>query len=128
MTEQKCFKWQLQNSNLMYLGASVLVLLDVSYQSRFWTQLELWLSLQVGTSEGLQPASEDMQRAAVRPIHSATEEIASALVKMWQNKSHEEALETLRRPDVRCTNQSDKEDLLPKIALLNDEVRNVMQM
>ena len=34
--EQIHFKRQLKNSNLLYLGAYVLVLLDLSYQGRFW--------------------------------------------------------------------------------------------
>ena len=34
------FKWMLQNVNLLYLGCSVLCLVDISYLSRFWTQFE----------------------------------------------------------------------------------------
>lgn len=30
------FDWMLQNVNLLYLGMRVLVLLDLSYLSRFW--------------------------------------------------------------------------------------------
>lgn len=33
------FKVQLNNINLLYLGCAVLVLLDLSYLSRFWTQV-----------------------------------------------------------------------------------------
>lgn len=51
------FGHQLKHANLLYLGCNVLVLLDLSYQARFWTQFELWLSVQEGTDEGLKPAT-----------------------------------------------------------------------
>ena len=35
--ELERFKWRLRNVNLLYLGSSVLVLVDMSYLSRFWT-------------------------------------------------------------------------------------------
>ena len=35
----------LPNINLLYLFCGVLILLDLSYMSRFWTQLEAFLSL-----------------------------------------------------------------------------------
>ena len=60
--EQKVqFKWMLQNINSLYLGCHVLILLDLSYLSRFWTQFEAWLSMQTATKEGLRPASEAEQ-------------------------------------------------------------------
>mgnify|MGYP006152146973 CR=1 FL=1 len=37
-TEQLLFAWQLRNANLLYLGLRVLVLMDLSYQSRFWVR------------------------------------------------------------------------------------------
>ena len=37
--EKVCFGYQLRNANLLYLGSRVLVLMDLSYQSRFWTQV-----------------------------------------------------------------------------------------
>lgn len=36
----------LRTVNLLYLGTRVLVLADISYLSRFWTQFEAWLSMQ----------------------------------------------------------------------------------
>ena len=124
MAEQSTFSWQLKHSNLLYLAGTVLVLLDLSYQSRFWTQLELWLSLQEGTPGGLLPASEQHQRAHAWPIHSATDEIADSLLKMWRTKKPKEAHEVLARPDVRVTNKSDKAIHLPKILRLDEDVRN----
>ena len=31
------FKWMLRNVNLLYLGCAVLIVMDISYLSRFWT-------------------------------------------------------------------------------------------
>ena len=36
--EGSAFGWQLRNANLLYLGAHVLVLLDLGYQGRFWVR------------------------------------------------------------------------------------------
>ena len=40
-TEKADFKRMLDQVNLLYLGTSVLVLVDLSYPSRFWTQFEV---------------------------------------------------------------------------------------
>ena len=34
--EKKEFAWMLENAHLLYLGCRVLILLDLSYLSRFW--------------------------------------------------------------------------------------------
>ena len=39
--EKVAFGRMLNNINLLFLGASVLILLDMSYSSRFWTQVNL---------------------------------------------------------------------------------------
>ena len=36
LEEQQEFKIMLANVNMIYLGASVLIIMDISYQSRFW--------------------------------------------------------------------------------------------
>ena len=51
--EKAEFDMMLPNINLLYLGATVLVLMDLSYLSRFWTQFEAWCSMQKCTTEGL---------------------------------------------------------------------------
>ena len=52
------FSHMLRNVNLLYLGMRVLILLDLSYMSRFWTQFEAWLSMQQCTTRGLVPAPD----------------------------------------------------------------------
>lgn len=45
--EDKAFKRQLRSVNLLYLGCSVLILLDLAYLSRFWTQVDMgWDSVE----------------------------------------------------------------------------------
>lgn len=55
------------------------------------TQFELWLSLQEGSTAGLRPVSEQSQRAHMKPIHGATDELASSLLSLWRTKSPEDA-------------------------------------
>merc|ERR1712110_1198099 len=52
-TQQQQFKAMLKNVNLLYMGCTVLILLDRSYLGRFWTQFEAWLSMQSATLAGL---------------------------------------------------------------------------
>ena len=103
-------------------GCSVLVLLDLSYQSRFWTQYELWLSLQKGTADGLVPAEASESRSHVETIHSGTQDLAESLKKMWRAKNTDQARATLSARDVKVTNQSDKDIHLTKLRVLNQSV------
>jgi hypothetical protein len=122
------FKWQLANCNWLYLGCSVLALVDLSYQSRFWTQFELWLSLQTTTPDGLVPAAlRNTQGLGTRehmwPVHSATPDLAEKLQQMWHKLTPAEAHKVLNAPDVHVTNQSDKEGQLARILKLDEDVR-----
>ena len=68
--EKVYFKWMLENINVLYLSVSVLILLDLSYISRFWTQYEAWLSMQTATKDGLRPATEAERRCEIRVIYA----------------------------------------------------------
>jgi len=67
------FKWTMQHINLLYIGCSVLILQELSYMSRFWTQFEAWCSMQQAGPHGLEPAPEEKRRCSVIPIHHASE-------------------------------------------------------
>ena len=121
--EKALFKWQLQNINVLYSSMKVLILLDLSYMSRFWTQYEAWLSMQAVTDSGLRPASEAECRHTIVPIVNANSSIAKALVEMWAEKTPEEAHIILSKPDVTVTNQSDKDEQLAKLLDFNEHVR-----
>ena len=72
--EEASFRAMLANVNLLYLGMSVLVLLDLSYLSRFWTQMEAWLSMQDTTLGGLRSAvGTARERHTIKCIYNALE-------------------------------------------------------
>ena len=121
------FKTSLAHANWLYLGASVLLIVDMSYLSRFWTQYEAWLSMQQASAHGLAAAPQRLMRAHIVCIHSAEIEFqGKQLLSMWNKKSPEEAFGILRRPDVRVTNQKDKQIHLPKIQTMNQFVEDVL--
>ena len=66
--ESAAFKHMLANVNLLYLGCYVLVLLDLSYMSRFWTQFEAWLSLQAISPDLASPRLTSPHLASPRLI------------------------------------------------------------
>ena len=77
----------LKNVNLLYLGCSVLCLIDISYLSRFWTQFEAWLSMQAADSTGLHPAPKGRQRHTFKCIHNATKgNEDEKLRQMWATR------------------------------------------
>ena len=116
--ERNDFRRMLSEMRMLYLGASVLLLVDLSCLSRFWTQLEAWLSLQMCTPDGLAPASAEARRCTIVPIYNANDYIKDALVDtcMWSSKTPAEAYDILARPDVMVTNMSDKDAQLPRIS------------
>ena len=103
------------NVELLFLGSSVLILLDLSYTSRFWTQAEAWLSMLAVTPQGIRPAAAEERRFSIVGIYGASNSPAESLVSMWSGRTPEEAFLTLAKPDVLVTNQKDKDTLLPRI-------------
>ena len=118
------FSRMLTSVNILYLGARVLILCDLAYQSRFWTQFECWLSMQRAGRTGLEPAPQVERRCAIVPIHGADRGVADGLVRMWSTKTPMEAHAILGNPDVTVTNQRDKDVQLKKILALDAEVRH----
>ena len=120
------FSWMLKHVNFIYLGMRVLILLDLSYLSRFWTQFEAWLSMQVATTDGLAPASDRQQRFTIEPIVNGNSILGESLRSMWESKTPDEAFKLLAKDDVTVTNQSDKIEQLPKLKVLDVKVKEVM--
>ena len=121
--EEEEFSAMLSGINVIYLGMKVLILLDMSYMSRFWTQAEAWMSMQDASTSGLATASEAKRRYTIVPLHNADASLSDMLIKLWAGKSTQEAHGVLERPDVLVTNQSDKERQLPKVLKLNDTIK-----
>ena len=118
------FVEMLGNVNAIYLGMQVLILLDMSYLSRFWTQMEAWMSMQ---PLPLPRVADREARYTVTPLHNASDGLREELVQLWNGKSAQETHEILGRPDVQVTNQSDKDRQLPKIHQLNQTVAAVLE-
>ena len=124
--EEDEFAEMLSNVNVVYLGMKVLVLLDMSYMSRFWTQTEAWMAMHEPSKEaGLATVSKNT-RYTIVPLHNAGSSMVSALVDMWAGKNAQEAHDILAQPDVQVTNQSDKERQLPQILTLNETVKQAL--
>lgn len=112
------------------------------------TQFELWLSLMRPTPSGLCAAEQGFERAVLMPIHSRrkhsiplfrniaqmssrvglvagakTQPIKEMLLNLWRGASSEQAYKILGAPDVRVTNQSDKDMQLVKITQLDDKCK-----
>eukprot|EP00900_Chrysochromulina_parva_P012971 jgi/Chrpa1/21675/Chrysochromulina_OHIO_Genome00011508-RA len=112
----------------LYLTAHVLILLDGSYASRFWTLTEAWCSMQTVTPEGLRPATEAERRYTIKCIHNATAETtAKGLVDLVSKKTPEEMHGILKKPDVNVTNLKDKAKILPKILKIDGKVIETFQ-
>ena len=108
-------------ASLLYLGCTVLLLLDVSFQSRFWTQFEAWLAMQRATVSGLMPTPLKTSSGVRHGIHNAQEEHKRGC-SAGASKTVQDAREILAKPDVTVTNQKDKDEQLPKIHMINEQV------
>jgi len=117
----------LKEVNRLYLGTTVLILLDLSYVSRFWTQFESWMSMQYATPDGLKPAvgtkNERHHIVCIQNAASQATLYTTALVDNWADQTPQQAHAFLSKPDVTVTNQSDKEAQLPKIKALDATVQ-----
>jgi len=118
--EQIEFQMMLPNINLIFLATQVLIIMDSSYFSRFWTLFEAWLSMQQVTSDGLLPAST-AERYCIECVHTASAKFDGAKLKeTWASKTPNEAYAVLSSNDVQVTNAADKEEQLPKLQKLNE--------
>ena len=104
------------------LGATVLVLLDRSYGSRFWTQFESWLSMQIACSAGLISAAEHMRRCDIVNLKDCPDDYAMGIINEWSNVTTEKAKEKLRKEDIFVTNAKDKDSQLDKLTQFNTKV------
>ena len=127
--EKAEFELMLAAISDLYLTAQVLILLDGSYASRFWTLTEAWCSMQTATKDGLEnsiSSTEDADftgsdvkvgsRCTIKCIHNAAKDTTSkGLVNLVSTQTPEGMHGILEKPDVNVTNAKDKEAILPKI-------------
>lgn len=126
--EDVMFRQMLTNVNLVYLGCQVLLIVDMSYMSRFWTMFEAWLSMRTATTVGLMSTSaEDQKRCSIVCVHKAQMKYQAAqLQEIWGFKTAAEAHEFLSSPDVTVTNQRDKDTQLVKLLEFNSVVKQAV--
>ena len=53
----------------LYLTSNVLILLDNTYMTRFWTLMEAWCAMMTATSGGVRASTEAERRCARSPLH-----------------------------------------------------------
>ena len=125
--EDESFYWMLKNMSMLYIGCAVLILLDRSYQSRFWTSFEAWLALREATAEGLvnAPCPTDTgaaegglaqlsDRTSVATVYDAPSALIQSLQEEWATCTREKAREKLSSPDIGVSNGKDKAGQLGK--------------
>ena len=124
--ELSYFRLAMKNMNVLYVGCTIFVLPDLSYASRFWTQIEFWLSIQECSLNGLRTRSgltaTGGGRAVVHAIHNAGDQTVLQMIAMWKDKTPQEAVKILSSPDVQVTNGKDKLIFLPIIEKLDAHV------
>ena len=110
--EDADFRDMLHNMDVMYLSSTVLLVVDMSYLTRFWTQFEAWLSFQSPATSGLGPASEASRRCTIKCILNADLDLEGVkLIRLWSKKTPTEARAllagdaTLHIPSTRATFQ-----------------------
>lgn len=137
----------------LYLTSRVLILLDGSYDSRFWvaslasilnlcrctaespefdslqrqTLTESWCAMQQVTAEGLRTATVAEHRYTIKCIHNAIDRNAQSLVDLLSKRSPQEVRRILAKPDVQVTNTKDKTQMLPIIQSIDAHVKAIMR-
>ena len=123
--EKDAFNLQLPHVNLLYMGATVLVLFDRLYASRFWCAFEAWLAFSMATADrGLVGAPTGRRRAAIVPLDEECD--PAELEREWCDCSAHVAHTKLQGAGICVTNGADKIVQLVKVYELDQSVRRVM--
>ena len=96
-------------------------------KGRFWTQFEAFLALHKAGPNGVVPKTDQDVEDNVLVVEmgaalASAGSVRNSLIDTWRSKSVQEAVEVLSQPDIEVMNQSDKEDLLPRLHDLNKNV------
>ena len=124
--EEREFNRMIANVNMLYAGCTVLILLDKSYVSRFWTLLEAWLAMTTPTTAGLRIAEDAPPRYAVSLLYGTTKYLQYALVEML-HATPEALTDFLAQPDVHVTSGKDKPLQLEKLGRLNERMTQMVR-
>ena len=105
----------------------MLLLVDLSYLSRFWTQFEAWLAMQHADTGGLRRAQGAERRETFVAIYNATDNDIKSLQAKWAAPTPKDAHAILSQPDITVTNKSDKIIQLQKLLKLQATVLRLNQ-
>ena len=98
--EQKEFELMLNAITDLYLTSHVLIIMDNTYVTRFWTLMEAWCAMMTTSESGVRAASEAEKRYTIACIHEADPEFdVPKLVRKLSKKTPGE----VRRTAVHCT-------------------------
>jgi len=120
------FQAMLPNINFIYLGARVLILMDLDYAGRFWTGFEAFLAMMMPTPDGLIGATTTKRRYIIECMHGTNENYGKALEAQWLHCTAQTALQELSADCIVVTNQSDKTTQLAKILPFNAQIMEAM--
>ena len=118
----------LPNIPLVYLGCSVLVVLDAFFVGRFWFGLEMWLSLQTASPSGLVSASDQMGRCEVVCLDGTPTGLPKQVRAEWHERDANTAYYYLNSPDLLVSNASDREVTLFKVLQMTEMVRAIIAL
>ena len=111
----------------LYLTSYVLILLDQSYNSRFWTLMESWCAMQKADAKGLRTAEPGEERYTITCIHNATQGTKDDLIEVLSRSNAKGMKRMLEKPDVQVTNAKDKMNMLPVIENTDKHVMKMMK-
>jgi len=112
----------------LYLTSRVLILLDNTYKTRFWTTTEAWCAMQTATVHGVQTSTESECRYSIACIHIAIKEYAEPeLVTTLSRRTPREMHTFLASTDIAVTNLKDKEQMLPIVMRTNEHVQDMLK-
>jgi hypothetical protein len=122
--QERYFKHVLHSGaiNVIYLGCSVVSIVNRAYLERFWTQFEYILATRKVTKNGFQFCADRLFFRCIQSFADAPEQVRSLLKVHWEDKSVAQVVKILAEPDVKVTQQSDKDTLLGKLPELERQL------
>lgn len=127
--ESALFSKALEHVNLLYLSLDVLLMVDNSFSSRFWTMFESWLAMQSCSSSGLSTAVGDEVRWTIACLYLARPEIHGRFLEdLWRDATVARAHDVLSSNDITVTNLRDKQSQLPKLMRLESQVKDALAL
>jgi hypothetical protein len=124
--EKDYFKLALSQVNLLYLFMHVFILYDADYARRFWCLLESYMATHRPTLDALEfeRPHDTETRYDLIPMGSMEGEHEQLMAFLGSlNKDTATYLKKLSQPDIKVTNQSDKDTMIDKMQVFLPELQ-----